>query len=206
MYKSLTLLALVGSTFAKYDANMNCGQCIKSGNNFCFQGTDGMPWSLNSKNVPHTCCQKGDDTCAPAQDDTYACSFDYTDTDYALSMCPQRQDKCGSKQVVEFDEEGQAEKIRMFNLTLGDSCTFKVKSKCGAPVFKVNSFENLQANTTLDVSFTEWNFKKIKPGKGKPDKPGKIPHKQKKNYSPQDDMPPRNQDWAATGNNGKMGG
>ena len=69
-----------------WNENMNCGQCIKNGYNFCFQGFDGMVMSLNSHNVPHTCCE--DETCAEASDSSYSCSHTYSDTNYALSMCP----------------------------------------------------------------------------------------------------------------------
>jgi len=46
----------------------------------------------------------------------------------------------------------------------------------------------------------------VEKGKGKGNSPGKISHKNKKDYSPDDGMPPRNTDWAQTGNNGKMNG
>jgi len=161
MIKSIAITALLSGTSARWDNKdtdkMNCGRCIRTGNNFCFQGADGMPMSLNSKHVPHVCCKKGDDSCAAAQDDTYSCSFDYTNEEYAMSMCPQKQEKCGSKKEIVFDEEGTEEKIRVFNLTLGDTCTYKIHAKCGAPHFKVDGFSNLQANTTLDVTWAEWN-------------------------------------------------
>ena len=64
-----------------------------------------------------------------------------------------------------------AAKIKISNISIGDSCTFKVKSECGAPVFKVNNVKNLHLNTSIDVTWIEWNAKKIKKGKGMSDKP-----------------------------------
>ena len=71
-----------------YNANLNCGQCIMAGFNFCFEGKDAAPMALNSPAVTSTCCENN--LCPESTDDTYSCSSSYTNLDYAITMCPQK--------------------------------------------------------------------------------------------------------------------
>ena len=150
MLKSIIVCALLSTTSAKWwkdgkptkdqIKDFNCGKCIKSGNNFCFQGSDGMKLNETIPEAVATCCEPDDPLCAAASDDNYSCSADYTNEDYSYSFCPQKRDKCGPTQQVTFDEEGISQNLTIFNMTVGDSCTYKIHSKCGAPVFRVDDF------------------------------------------------------------------
>jgi hypothetical protein len=89
-------------------------------------------------------------------------------------MCPQRKGKCGEKQELEL-EEGDTETVEVTGLELGESCTYKIGSKCGSPAFKLSD----GAIDGLEFSFLEFDDEEeededeTKRGKGK----GKRPRK-----------------------------
>jgi hypothetical protein len=93
---------LVGyqATTITHSTDLKCGQCIKGGYNFCFKGNDSQQFN-NATDVESECCS--DTTCAKNTDTDYTCSSIYSDTDYALTMCPFKKSKCGSKQNVTFE-------------------------------------------------------------------------------------------------------
>jgi hypothetical protein len=126
-----------------------------------------------------TCCK--DSTCAQASDQSYTCSDTYFDQDYGLTMCPQRQNKCGEKQEIEL-EEGDTETVEVTGLEVGETCTYKIKSNCGSPAFKLQD----GATDGLEFTFLEFEDAEAKEtGKGKG-----------KNKSPKDGMPSRDQTFS----------
>lgn len=98
-------MALLGVSSAQqtvpWSADLKCGQCIKNSFTYCVKATDGQVFGPGEKPVA-TCCK--DSTCSQATDQTYTCSDNYFDQDYGLTMCPQKQDKCGDKQEIELEE------------------------------------------------------------------------------------------------------
>lgn len=95
------------------------------------KGTDGEALEPGVK-PEATCCEDGN--CPEASDETYTCSLSYSDLDYALTMCPQRKEKCGNKQELDLGED-ESESIEIVGLEDGESCTYKVRSNCSAPAF-----------------------------------------------------------------------
>jgi len=156
--------------------------CITSGYNFCVQGQDGQVLEKGEKPVA-TCCE--DDTCVEASSSNYTCSLTYSDMDYALTFCPQKKDKCGSKQEISFDDEEGSESVEVKNLTRGETCSYKMKSNCGSPAFKVNG-------TKVNITYIEFEGSQVNKtmgGKGK----GK---------SPKEGMPSRNSSFEDSGDQG----
>ena len=96
-------------------------------------------------------------------------------------MCPQKTNKCGEKQDIEL-EEGDSETVEVTGLEVGESCTYKIKSNCGSPAFK------LQDGATDDLEFT---FLEFEDSEAKENGKGKG-----KNKSPKDGMPTRDQTFS----------
>jgi hypothetical protein len=139
LFSLLIFLALASGaddTTVTYDASLKCGKCIKGGYNYCFVGTDGDVVASGGSEPTATCCE--DSTCNTASDSDYVCSSTYTDAEYALTMCPQKQDNCGTNQTVTFTETGTESNLTVSGLSDGDSCTYIIKSSKGSPCFKVS--------------------------------------------------------------------
>ena len=83
----------------------------------------------------------------------------------------------------------------MFNLSAGDTCTYKLNAKCGSPYFKVDEYVN-EDNTTLQVSFIEYDWAKA------PKYNCSVIEKsnKKKKCQPNDDLPPRDSVFDDVGN------
>ena len=88
---------------------LKCSKCIRGGFTFCFEGTDGEAIAVDGVAPTEKCCEA--DTCDEASNEAYTCSNSYSDATYALSMCPQKQDKCGATQEVDFEEPGETQDI-----------------------------------------------------------------------------------------------
>ena len=153
-----------------FDASMKCGRCIKNGYGYCHRGTYGQTVSLVGVAPSGTCCEN--DQCVEASNTDYQCSFTFTDTEYAMSMCPQKQSICGSKQTIEFGEEyGDTSSITATGMGDGDSCTYKILSSKGAPAFKVVDTASINSNN-FEITFLEFEASKVEktdgtlPGEG----------------------------------------
>ena len=82
------------------------------------------------------------------------------------------------KQDIEL-EEGDTETVEVTGLEVGESCTYKIKSNCGSPAFKLQD----GATDGLEFTFLEFEDSQAKEnGKGKGN-----------NKSPKDGMPTRDQ-------------
>lgn len=82
------------------------------------------------------CCEDG--TCAEMRQKGFTCSNDYSMKEYAMTMCPDSRHKCGSEKNITFNDEGNKTVLRIFNLTEGETCTYKLNAECGSPYFKVD--------------------------------------------------------------------
>jgi len=87
-----------------YADSLKCGDCVRGGFNFCTKGKDGEVIKSGGAEPTVKCVQ--DATAAEAKDSDWKCSMAYTDKDMALTGCPQRQSKCGTKQEVSLTAEG----------------------------------------------------------------------------------------------------
>ena len=123
-----------------YSSTLKCGGCILGGYNFCFQGTDGQQVSATPIS---TCCQ--DSTCAENTNTAYSCSSAFTSLDYAITMCPQMTSQCGNTKDFTPATPGDTSTVEVTGLLAGESCTFHVKSQCGAPGFLVKSESTVTA-------------------------------------------------------------
>ena len=102
---AVALMALAGTAKATiaYDSSLKCGQCIKGGFNYCFQGNDTQ--AMAESQLVDFCCQDTSSNCRQYTDTTYSCSGVYADRDYAATFCPFVKEKCGDKEKVEFGED-----------------------------------------------------------------------------------------------------
>ena len=124
-----------------HTANLGCGACIRGGYSYCIPskvpGSDPATWMVGKKAV---CCK--DDLCVTAtlKDTTvsWTCSTrNYTAPVLALGMCPYTRSRCGSaNSTLNFTESaiGQSQTINI-SLALGETCTYRVETKCGLPDF-----------------------------------------------------------------------
>jgi len=197
---TIGLMAMADLARATYSADLKCGKCIKEGYNFCFKGTDTQTFEKGT--VPEaTCCQ--DTSCAEASNSEWTCSGSYSDADYALTFCPFKKDKCGSTAEVTFEDNvNSTQQVTVENLAEGETCSFKVKSKCNSPGFRKVSSSNMDDSNT-EVSFIE--YKKSFVNKTSKDNYDSSETKEsKKTKMPSDDKPPRNQSWSDMGKMSKV--
>ena len=193
-------LAMLTATIKAQDAvthseDLKCGKCIKAGFNFCHTGTDGEAVAAGDAEPTAKCC--ADDQCAEASDETYTCSLTYSDTTYALQMCPQKQAQCGETQEVAFTEVDEPEVVlEVTGLTEGESCTYKIKSSKGSPCFKVKD-ESTITDETVEITYIEFEGDRVE----KTDAPGTSAED-----SPEEGLPTRDQSFEDSGNQGEKGG
>jgi len=196
---SFTLAMLTATIKAQDEVahaeDLKCGKCIKAGFNFCHTGTDGVAIADGGVEPTVICCE--DDQCAEASDTDYTCSLTYSDTTYALQMCPQKQAQCGETQEVEFTEVDEAEvDLEVTGLTEGESCTYKIKSSKGSPCFKVKD-ESTITDDKVEISYIEFEGDKVE----KTDAAGTTAED-----SPEEGLPKRDQSFEDSGNQGEKGG
>ena len=71
-------------------------------------------------------------------------------------MCPQRQSMCGTTQnITPATESTTPTTVTVTGLTRGDSCTYRIKSLCGAPGFALKS-ESTGKDAKFAISFVEY--------------------------------------------------
>lgn len=194
---SLALMALIKAddTTVTHATTLKCGQCIKGGYNFCYLGTTDGPVITNGGSEPtSTCC--ADTSCSQNSDATYMCSSQYSDKEYALQMCPQKQAVCGTNQTMEFTQTGQEQNVTISGMTTGDSCSYKIKSKKGSPAFKMSN-SSTAGDSKVNITFVEFEMAKVNytnaTGRGG-------------DKSPDSGMAAKNQSFENSGNQGTKGG
>ena len=182
-----------GNAEVVYANTLKCGQCVKGGYNFCFQGTDGDVVAAANAAPTSTCCEDG--TCTEASNTAYSCSAAYSDVEYALSFCPQKQAKCGDKQEVTFDEVNEEENITITGLTEGETCSYTIKSKKGSPAFKMSDAS--ADDTKVNVTYVEYAKSKSK---------ATTTAAKGTDKSPKEGLPVRDQTFEDSGEQGKKTG
>ena len=91
----------------------------------------------------------------------------------------------------------------MTGLTTGESSTFKIKAACGAPAFKV-AYHSTATNQTFDVSYMEYSSTQKKDGENVSSLSTAI--SDRKNDSPKEGEPARNQTFKNSGDQGDKSG
>ena len=150
----------VTSMSTAYAYTLDCQECIRSGfiynvptNQDTTSGS--VTYSQNLKGLLATgasyageCCNGMTDTtnCATsiASANTLATNWATVnpasvDTDLAVARCPTKFDLCGAtKEITIADTSAATQTVTMSGAwTAGDSCTWLVKTECGAPAFTI---------------------------------------------------------------------
>ena len=174
-----------------YSNTLKCGECIRGGYNYCFVGKDGDAF-VDESGITDNCCEDTSSNCRAYTDMQYTCSGIYSDASYAKTFCPQVQNKCDIKQNIEFGENdvNTTQSINIRNLNKGETCTYKVKSKCNAPAFRV--VDGSGANdSSVEISFIEYKKSYVKPTSVERDQSTED-STSRRTKQPDDDKPPRN--------------
>lgn len=187
---ALMAFANADDSVVAYDATLKCGQCVKGGYNFCFQGSDGDVIADGGEEPLSTCCE--DNSCSEFTDDTYQCSMAYSDIAYALTFCPQKQAVCGEDQTVDYTDVGQETNLTITGMTAGETCTYTIKSSKGSPCFKVSNDSDI-TDAKVNITYIEYAEDKVhktsESGSGSEE-------------SPSEGRPARNQSFEDSGNQG----
>jgi hypothetical protein len=142
----------------EWDETLACGSCIRGGYNFCFEGVDAQEVTPSSPTFPDTkCCI--DDSCAAASSAAWSCSTNYVNSNYAMTACPQRQNKCGYQQAYGFNELDTSNRITINGLYEGESCSYRVKASCGAPYFALE--EGSSIGDKITISYIEYASRSV---------------------------------------------
>jgi hypothetical protein len=178
---------------AQYAADLRCGKCINGGYNFCFQGNDTQQFDRDTQ-ITSTCCQ--DETCSEMTDASYTCSKSYSDTDYAMTFCPQPKNKCGQKSEIDFSNNvNVTQDITIDSMNEGDVCTYKIKARGGSPAFMLKN-ETSTDCSKMEIKYVEYNEYNI--NSTETSGSGSNPS-QRKNKKPSFDKPGRNASMADAG-------
>lgn len=118
----------------------------------------------------------------------YTCSKSYSDTDYAMTFCPQPKNKCGQRSEIDFSNNvNVTQDLSITSMDEGDVCTYKIKARGGSPAimlknetttdcskFEIKTIEYNEYNiNTTDTSGTNTNPSQRKQKKPSMDKPGR---------------------------------
>ena len=191
-YAVAALLGLVAAEEITYSADLKCGKCIKGGFIYCVENEGEVV--ADGETEGGASCNE-DDTAADVVDGVYTCSNTFSDTEYALTICPQKQNKCGSNQDIELADVDATEDVEVAGLAEGESCTFKVKTTCGTPAFSTT--DSSTTNTEkFEISYMEFDGAEVDEAAVEAGEEG----------APAEGMPPRNQDFSDSGDQGSYGG
>jgi hypothetical protein len=172
MLSKLTLLSVVGALETTGDAykwNMTCAQCIVNNEKFCHDEYDKGMFTLENAPVQEkqVCCALGED--CPTDNGEYSidswgavCSSNYKSKALSLLECPFIKDYCGDRQNFDFkDVNDEKQTITLSAADMkGNSCTYRISSKCGAPSFKLMGSKDQSSKFNIEiVEYTESNFK-----------------------------------------------
>jgi hypothetical protein len=85
----------------------------------------------------------------------------FSDDNLAIHACPSKQSICGKEQYINFNSTFTTKQINITaGLTQTESCTFLIKSECGAPAFSVAPGNTL-LSTHAKVAVMEWDGNKV---------------------------------------------
>lgn len=72
------------------------------------------------------------------------------------------KDKCGSNQTFSIQDKNQSTSVSISGLASGDTCFYKLKTKCGAPAFNVSNSTNIQVQyIQLDTTDVQTKLTKL---------------------------------------------
>jgi hypothetical protein len=123
------MLQETNSTTVTFAANLACGACVRGGNIFC----------LGSGAKANKCCRSTTECSAELIDRAYTCSNTVTSQFNRLfKICSRTQSNavCG-KSNVNLQALNATDAINITALPVGQSCSYRVLSKCGFPAFEV---------------------------------------------------------------------
>lgn len=90
-------------------------------------------------------------------DSSYTCSKSYSDTDYALTFCPQPKNKCGQKSTIDFSNNvNVTEDVSISGMDEGDVCTYKIKARGGSPAIMLKNSTATDCNK-MEIKYVEYN-------------------------------------------------
>jgi hypothetical protein len=73
-----------------------------------------------------------------------------------MTFCPFKKDKCGDTAEVSFEDSvNTTQSVTVNDMAEGETCSFKIKSKCNSPGFKKTSSEGMDDSNT-EISFIEY--------------------------------------------------
>ena len=163
------------ATGIKYDANLECGTCVRAGYDFCLTQTAGatppLTWTCNQNSIdPEATVGKGSTA------NGYVCSNAFKDqTNAIINGCRPAINQattgdhafCNDYMV---DLSGSAFGSRQIkSFPVGKSCTWRVFSTCGYPAANLAVFNPLivgdydlawttQSGIQRDADMDGWNF------------------------------------------------
>jgi len=113
-----------------------------------------------------------------------------------MTFCPFKKDKCGDTAEVEFEDNvNSTQSLTVNDMSEGETCSFKIKSKCNSPGFKKVSSEGMDDGNT-EVSFIEYKKSMVNATEKDGDSETMDSRKTK---MPSDDKPPRNNSYSDMG-------
>ena len=125
-----TLFAVTIAQTVPWSLNLSCGACAIGGYRFCYQGAKGE------------CCKAGDTECMTRNGNKCTSEDKFT---AVYKDCERgnfrNKELCGNPNVRHIDNTTTVDVFNIPNMPIGESCTFKVFSKCSWPKFEVNSTE-----------------------------------------------------------------
>lgn len=90
-------------------------------------------------------------------DSSYTCSKSYSDTDYAMTFCPQPKNKCGQRSEIDFSNNvNVTQDINIANMDEGDVCTYKIKARGGSPAIMLKNETTTDCNK-MEIKTIEYN-------------------------------------------------
>ena len=123
-----------------YDVK-DCGDCIRGNYIYCVKGPLFGAEFLNDDSKPTGVCCAKESLCGDyINNPEWSCSDKYTDNIYQYNICPMSHVKCGGDSWITVGQPtGSGEQITVTknirDLSQGETCTYRVKSVCGAPTF-----------------------------------------------------------------------
>jgi len=127
------ILSSSNSLDVTFSSDLECGSCIRGGYIYCVEGSDREVVSSDDTAPAGICCE-GSGSCDEQYDDNYTCSNTYSDSTFALMLCPFKKSSCGKTSDFSFEESGESESISM-TLYPGDVCFYTVHADLWSPSF-----------------------------------------------------------------------
>lgn len=202
----------------EFNSSLGCGECIAGGFSYCWKNTepgliltdDEMPvYSDVKTETKSICCSDTEDfyfdcfnILIGLQQKTreWTCSSSFNNPTYSMFSCPFKKSSCGPFNQVSFQEQEDDGSIHISNLKKGDTCTYNIETRCGAP-----SFSTIGSDRTK-IFYAEWQQDKI--SKSVPFLAYPPLSKEMMESSPKEQMPVRNSEFedelSRTSSEGKL--